>query len=555
MGRMALWLSGAAVGMIVAAVLAGSLADIPGSLVSAHREPPVSSMEPLPEYVRSQVVYANFTSYSKQGRIVWTELWYQKGGSGYAMYAPPWNSDGHWLGSPVNDPDDHDDDGRSSVHGTVPFDTFFTGGEGAYDFYTIAVATKHMREKAPERPKASTVVDATAPEVSVSHPLSGSWTITAEVEWSATDAASGVKAVTIALDGSSVGTVHPAKGRLPLAGLAPGGHGLKVTAADRAGNARAALVPFSFDPNAPAVEFASPSAGAYLSSRAVSVSWTAHDTTSGIDRFLFVFDSGSVIVLPALARLHVLEAVAEGTHTVSLTAVDTAGNSAYATVSFTVDATPPVIAVLSPRDGEFLSGTQLAILWSSDDAISGVIEYRLALDLGAPVTVSRAGAYTFPSVGEGLHTVTVTAVDRAGNEGRVRARAVLDATPPAVSVLRPSSGSSLTGSVRVSWQAADTISGIAKVELALDGATPIDATHTSAYTYPAPALGPHALTLRAIDRAGNEAEVIVPFSAVSVPPSPAGVPPGEFWAIIAIMAIAGFTFWAVRQRARGAGGR
>ena len=138
MGRMALFVSGAAVGIVLAVVAAGPLADMFGFGASAKKEPPASSMEPLPTYVRSQIVYANFTSTGKHGKnggILWTELWYQRSGAGYATYRPPWNPSGHWPGSSIGDSeDDDDDDGPKGVMGPIPFDSFYTGGEGHYDF-------------------------------------------------------------------------------------------------------------------------------------------------------------------------------------------------------------------------------------------------------------------------------------------------------------------------------------------------------------------------------------------------------------------------------------
>ena len=550
MRRLALFACGAALGLVLATLAAGPLADTFGFSAAAHKKPPVSSMEPLPDYVQSQVVYANFTSTVRQGGIRWTELWYQRNGAGYAAYRPPWNPKGHWVGTPIDETDHDDDDDPKGVKGTIPFDTFFTGGEGQYDFYTIAVAKGKLREPTPSGPKASTIVDATAPEVAVSRPSPNSWTTAAIVEWTATDGVSGVEAVEIALDGSPVGPPQPPSGVLTLPNLASGSHSLKITAEDRAGNARRVVVPFSFDPNAPAVELTSPQPNAYLNRRDVRVAWTSSDSASGIDHFSLRVDSGPEVVLPGSAREHAVASVPEGIHIVSLTAVDVAGNTATAIVAFTVDATPPDIAVISPVEGAYVAGTQVTVLWSASDAVSGIARYEVALDLGAPVSLPGAGAYSFPDVPEGLHRVSVRAVDRAGNAREAFVNAILDATAPQFIVLSPVPGGMITGAVTVSWRVADLISGVDRVELSLDGATAFDVTGRTTHTFDAPAMGSHSVTLRAVDRAGNEGEVAVTFTSVTLPPAPTEVAPVEFWTIVAIMAIAGFGYAAVRQRDR-----
>jgi PKD repeat protein len=97
---------------------------------------PVSSAQPLP-------AYTNSTTFTVQGNandnlgLRSVELWYSRDGESYSLYStlftPPWQ----WQ-----------------------FISGLTGGEGSYDFYTIATDIAGNREFQPDVPDANTVVNA-----------------------------------------------------------------------------------------------------------------------------------------------------------------------------------------------------------------------------------------------------------------------------------------------------------------------------------------------------------------------------------------------------------
>lgn len=110
--------------------------------------------------------------------------------------------------------------------------------------------------------------------------------------------------------------------------------------------------------------------------------------------------------------------------------------------------------------------------------------------------------------------VYTTGVKGEGLTGAPATTSILqDSASPAVAFFTPSAGQRLSGSVPVEIIASDTLSGIATVELLLDGvlqgsrsAPPFTFSLDTARF----AAGPHTLTARAFDRAGNGASVSIP---------------------------------------------
>ena len=141
---------------------------------------------------------------------------------------------------------------------------------------------------------------------------------------------------------------------------------------------------------------------------------------------------------------HVLT-LAEGAHEVILTAEADDGRTETATVSITVDRTPPAIRLEDPppatRSAELtLSGevSEPATLFLNDQLVEGGEAEALAESDGLRFAIPLP-------LSEGMNVFHLKAVDRAGNEAVRTLRSLRDTTPPAVDPRR--SGVS-PGSVR-----------------------------------------------------------------------------------------------------------
>ena len=138
------------------------------------------------------------------------------------------------------------------------------------------------------------------------------------------------------------------------------------------------------------------------------------------------------------------------------------GNAAApATVTFTLDATAPVVVITSPVDGS-LTKVNVTVSGRSTDNLSGVAKLEAQVDTGVfvPVSFDTTGAYSFATqlpgdgTADGTHTVNLRATDQAGNVSTLTGVSfVLDTTPPAVTiVLDPSTDSAPVGDDQTTFE-------------------------------------------------------------------------------------------------------
>lgn len=224
-------------------------------------------------------------------------------------------------------------------------------------------------------------------------------------------------------------------------------------------------------------------------------------------------------------------AFADGPHTVIVEAEDADGNVGSASRSLVADNTPPSLAidpVPSPTQDD------VTLAFDASDALTP-----------SPVVTDQLGAGPpFTRTAEGLHELTLTAADLAGNTAQASTAFVIDRTGPApigdlaVSVTAP-------GEATLAWTApADALSAVASYDVrfmagppaAFDwaAASPIAGAPSPAAPGAAEALGAAGLpagtfcvALRSVDAAGN----MSPLSNVAVvdaaPPSVAITAPAD----------------------------
>ncbi|WP_418765001.1 adventurous gliding motility protein AgmC [Myxococcus xanthus] len=185
----------------------------------------------------------------------------------------------------------------------------------------------------------------------------------------------------------------------------------------------------------------------------------------------------------------------EGPHTVSITSVDPAGNSAGpVTSTFIVDLTAP--------DTFIDSGPELLTRETSATfdlrSEGGGVAYECSLDGGAYVACTDPA--TFAGLADGDHLLLVRAVDAAGNVDPTPAQYAWTVDTTAPDTLVVSGPATPTSSASASFEFAASEPG-SSYECSLDGAAYVPCEET--VTFDGFAEGEHTLLVRAVDAAGN----------------------------------------------------
>lgn len=176
------------------------------------------------------------------------------------------------------------------------------------------------------------------------------------------------------------------------------------------------------DATPPTISITSPASGATVSGT-INVTVNASDNRAVSSVSLSV--DGTVVGSSSTSPFTISwnsATVVNGTHTLTVTAKDAANNSASASRQVTVntlsnaDITSPVISITSPASGASVSGSiDIAASASDNIAVSSV---RFSVDgvvLGSDNTSPYIFSWNTNSVSAGVHTITVTAFDAAGN--------------------------------------------------------------------------------------------------------------------------------------------
>jgi hypothetical protein len=198
--------------------------------------------------------------------------------------------------------------------------------------------------------------------------------------------------------------------------------------------------------------------------------------------------------------------IPDGNVTITYYARDSQSNQeAPRQLTFKVDATAPVVTILTPQGGS-VTGTAIA-------AITGRTE------AGATVTINGSAVAVQPSgdfggsvtLTEGANSIQVVATDLAGNVGQTTVAVTLDTKPPVLTVTSPKIYATvMTHQVTVTGRtepgATLHIAGTT-TEVAADG--------TFSFVYMFPKDGLNVIDITATDASGNTARASIPVTYVA----------------------------------------
>ena len=117
--------------------------------------------------------------------------------------------------------------------------------------------------------------------------------------------------------------------------------------------------------------------------------------------------------------------LADGTHTIVASETNAAGNTGSASLTFTLETTPPTATIAT----EILSGGRVTLTGSTGEANDTISVYDGISLLGTTTTTSSGGwSFTTGTISNTVHTYTVTATDLAGNIGHSSNEAIVGST-------------------------------------------------------------------------------------------------------------------------------
>lgn len=201
---------------------------------------------------------------------------------------------------------------------------------------------------------------------------------------------------------------------------------------------------------APTVRIVSPGASAFLTTNTPSITAQLRDADSGVKISSLVFKlDGKAVAYNATGMACAAvsggynisykpqSALADGTHTVTVSASDNDGNSSStASRSFTVDTVAPVLNVTTPSAGLITNQTAGNVTGTTSDATSSPVTLKITVNgsnVGA-VTVGSDGSFSKAvTYSEGANTIVITATDSAGKTTSVTRSITVDTTPPVFS--------------------------------------------------------------------------------------------------------------------------
>jgi hypothetical protein len=315
-----------------------------------------------------------------------------------------------------------------------------------------------------------------------------------------------------------------------------------IVVTDAAGNQALLIVDVILDSSAPLVTIDSPAGGACLGAgqSPVPVVVIVDDASGTSITSEPAGVSGSLP--PGGGILTGLVGLVEGPNAITVTAMDATGRSSSASIVVVLDTMPPSVSFISPPPGEAVRGMiEVAASVSEDGCGLGLVDLRVDGELLASMVSGPVEAILdTATLADGVHVLSASAVDLAGNTASVAMDLFVDNTPPVIAVTAPEAGSEVSGLVGFAANASDTSgAGLVFLDLLVNGVTPSTA---AAMEFDPPSQegivsgeedttrwpdGPLSFAAMAVDAAGNEATAMVTVmvrnaAAASVSITPAG---------------------------------
>ena len=262
----------------------------------------------------------------------------------------------------------------------------------------------------------------------------------------------------------------------------------------------------------------------------VKLEWEVLDDGTGFHEAWISLDDGEWFRADSLNQ-HTLINLTDGSHHVTVKAIDKVGNHVTRMVSIIVDTTPPNLDIWSDLDVEITNRTTVGINWSGEDITTGIGYYMISINYGGWEYWSNNTSFSFNNISTGNHTLRVMGVDNAGNQNVTALGFQCDTDRPFIHFTSPDPGTLIEeDAVTFNWDLTETGSGLREILFSLDDEDFYLIPNTGTITISDIDLGKHEARIRAVDLAGNWAQDNIEFmtgeiaTMVSISPEGNNVP-------------------------------
>ncbi|MGE5893986.1 MAG: Ig-like domain-containing protein, partial [bacterium] len=207
---------------------------------------------------------------------------------------------------------------------------------------------------------------------------------------------------------------------------------LSATATDDVGNESGAAS-FSVIQDSLAPVITLDSTPAYVSSTTLELRGSVQDLTATT-----VLVQGKSVSIPAGGgAFSIIVDLLEGGNTLTVKATDSAGNTAEASRSLTLDTIPPVVHILAPAPNVYINKNSADVSGTVTDATPVTLTIN-----GINVLALTGDSFTLSSLSlsEGANIIRAVATDAAGNTGSDEIMVISDTIAPVVTIDHPTNG-------------------------------------------------------------------------------------------------------------------
>lgn len=243
--------------------------------------------------------------------------------------------------------------------------------------------------------------------------------------------------------GPGVGTAAAGKGYYDVSLTATDEAGNSTTIDSQSGNYTEQCRLKVYETTAPVASFSYPTAGSTITSASPAIAFSIIDEGSGVnpETCKISIDGGAEQSVELTGAGSTFDgtftpgtALGDGEHTITVYAYDFDGNkSNVASVSFTIDTTPPTLVITSPADGSIVNVTSGTLAGTTNDITSSPVTVTATVNgtsVGA-ITVNADGSFSKAITFDvGVNSVVIKAVDSAGKETIVTRTVTVDTGAP-----------------------------------------------------------------------------------------------------------------------------